>query len=295
MSEVEVKRRVRQFYDRVGWQASEGGNYQNARYEDLRPVSREYIHRCHLRVKRFLRPTGRYLLDAGSGPVQYAEYLTYSEGYQKRVCVDISLVALQEARLRLGDHGLYVVADVANLPFKAEPFEGVVSLHTFHHLPLAEQAGAYAELYRVLKTGSTAVVVNGWTDSPLMRRAGWLVRGMERVGTIAAKLRGKAVRASARDAASAADASARADVPVRKQPTGTFINKLDPHWLRQNIGGQMRYELYPWRSVSVRFLRAVVHGVTGGRLWLRLLFWLEERFPRFFAEKGQYPMVIIRK
>ena len=74
MTEAEVKQRVRQFYDRVGWQTVADGTYQNARYEDLRPVAQEYIHRCHLRVKRFLKPSGKYLLDAGSGPVQYAEY-----------------------------------------------------------------------------------------------------------------------------------------------------------------------------------------------------------------------------
>jgi hypothetical protein len=51
----------------------------------------------------------------------------------------------------------------------------------------------------------------------------------------------------------------------------------------------MRCEIYVWRSVSVRFLRALVHTITGGRLWLRLLFWLEERFPRWFGENGQYP------
>jgi len=28
---------------------------------------------------------------------------------------------------------------------------------------------------------------------------------------------------------------------------------------------------------------------------LRLLFWCEERFPRFFGEHGQYPLVVIRK
>ncbi len=309
MSEAEIRQRVRQFYDRVGWQTVEGGSYQNARYEDLRPVSREYIQRCHLRVKRFLKPAGRFLLDAGSGPVQYAEYLAYSEGYQRRVCVDISIVALKEARHRIGDHGLFVVADVANLPFKSEPFEGVVSLHTFHHLPLAQQAEAYDELYRVLQTGCSAVVVNGWTDSALMRRAGWLVRGMERVGALFARLRpgrkaekaegsGRVTRRGGGErntSSRLSDAAARADVPVRKTPSGTFINKLDPAWLRQNIGPNMNYSLYPWRSVSVRFLRAVIHRATGGRLWLRLLFWLEERFPRFFAEKGQYPMVIIRK
>jgi ubiquinone/menaquinone biosynthesis C-methylase UbiE len=298
MTDAEVKQRVRQFYDRVGWQTVADGTYQNARYEDMRAVSRDYIHRCHLRVARFLKPSGRYLLDAGSGPVQYAEYLAYSAGYQRRVCVDISVVALHEARRRIGEHGLFVVADVANLPFKSEPFEGVVSLHTLHHLPLDEQARAYAELYRVLSPGSTAVVVNGWTDSLLMRRLDWLVRGMERLGGLAGRLRG---RETARRVAQSESTQAQTIRPLQtseekgKQPTGTFVHKLDAAWLARNIGGKMRYDLYPWRSVSVRFLRSVIHDVTAGRLWLRLLFWLEERFPRFFAEKGQYPMVILQK
>jgi SAM-dependent methyltransferase len=146
------------------------GHYQNARYEDLRPVSREYIHRCHLRVKRHLKPSGRFLLDAGSGPVQYVEYVTYSEGLPVPGVRRYFDCRAARGALRLGSHGLYVVADVANLPFKPEPFDGVVSLHTLHHLPLEEQSKAYGELYRVLKPGSTAVVVNGWTDSALMRR-----------------------------------------------------------------------------------------------------------------------------
>jgi len=290
--ETDVKQRVRQFYDQVGWQAVSEGLYQNARYEDLRPVSREYIRRCHLRVKRFLKPAGRYLLDAGSGPVQYAEYLTYSAGYQYRVCADISIVALQEARRRIGDHGLFVVADVANLPFTSEPFDGLVSLHTLHHLPLEEQEQAYAEFYRVLKVGCSAAVVNGWTDSPLMRRLGWLVRGMERLGGLVSRLRGGRTPAPVETAASDAAVAAEA---ARKQPTGTFINKLNAAWLEQKIGNKMHYKIYPWRSVNVRFLRAAIHSATGGRWWLRLLFWLEERFPRFFGEKGQYPLIIIRK
>lgn len=296
--DADVKQRVQQFYDRVGWQTVADGGYQNARYEDLRPVSRDYIHRCHLRVKRFLKPTGRFLLDAGSGPVQYAEYLTYSEGYQHRVCVDISIVALQEARRRIGDHGLFVVADVANLPFKADPFEGVVSLHTLHHLPLDEQAQAYAELYRVLQPGCRAVVVNGWTESPLMRRMGWLVRGMERLGALAGRLRGDRPAGAVSNRAQSGVAekmSSPEKSPAKQDLTGTFINKLDPAWLATHLRGKMNYEIFTWRSVNVRFLRAVIHEVTGGRLWLRLLFGLEERFPRYFGEKGQYPLIVIRK
>jgi ubiquinone/menaquinone biosynthesis C-methylase UbiE len=286
MSEARVKQKVREFYDQVGWQTVSDGLYQNARYEDLRPVSREYIHRCHLRVNRHLAPQGRFLLDAGSGPVQYPEYLTYSKGYRYRVCADISILALREARKRLGDHGLFVVADVANLPFRADVFEGVVSLHTLHHLPLNEQKQAYHELYRVLTPGRSLAVVNGWTDSPLMRRFGWLVSLMETTGKWIARLRGKEKATPRNDG--------KTTVPVKAAPTGTFVEKLDAAWLRRELA-ELRPQIWVWRSVSVRFLRAVIHRLLGGRLWLRLLYALEERFPHYFGEKGQYPLIVIQK
>ena len=79
-----TKQQVREFYDQIGWSQVGDGLYQNARYEDLRPVSREYIEKCHMRVKRHLAPHGDLLLDAGSGPVQWPAYLKYSEGYRYR-------------------------------------------------------------------------------------------------------------------------------------------------------------------------------------------------------------------
>lgn len=280
----DVKDQVRQFYDQIGWQVESDGFYQNARYEDLRPVAREYIHRCHMRVRRHLQPGGRFLLDAGSGPVQYPEYLTYSEGYDYRVCLDISIVALQEARKRVGERGLYVVADVANLPFKAGAFEGAVSLHTFHHLPATEQEKAYLELQRVLTRGGRAVVVNGWTDAPLMRRLQWLVSLMERLGGMVVPKRKQEILLEEKAPAAAV-----------KKPTGTFVHKFNAAWLRQTLRDKVDYEVWVWRSLSVRFTRAVMHAATGGKVWLRLVFWLEERFPRFFGENGQYPLIVIKK
>ena len=37
----DTKQKVREFYDEIGWQQEDDGLYQNSRYEDLRPVSRE--------------------------------------------------------------------------------------------------------------------------------------------------------------------------------------------------------------------------------------------------------------
>ena len=81
----EIKQKIGRFYNEVGWQMEANGLYQNAEYEDLRSVSADYIARAHARVGEHLAPTGEYLLDAGSGPVQYEAYLKYSEGYKRRV------------------------------------------------------------------------------------------------------------------------------------------------------------------------------------------------------------------
>jgi len=286
---IEIKQQVREFYDQVGWQEIGAGVYQNATYEDLRPVSRAYIHQCHLRVNRHLRPRGKYLLDAGSGPIQYPEYLTYSQGYQYRVCADISEVALQEARKRIGNGaGLFIVADIANLPFKPEVFEGVVSLHTIHHLPVEEHVRAYGELYRVLADGCTAVIVNGWGSAPLKSLALGMVRAAI-FTAIVVRLRGKVGRGGQQPPE---HRRAEEGSPTAR---GTFVRKHNPAWLEREIGSQMPLKIYVWRTFGVKFLRTFIHPRLAGRGLLRLLYWLEERFPRALGRNGQYPLIVIRK
>lgn len=270
-----TKQQVREFYDRIGWNQLGDGLYQNARYEDLRPVSRDYIHACHMRVTRYLAPRGRFLLDAGSGPVQWPEYLAYSKDYDYRVCLDISITALREARARLQERGLYVVADVARLPFAPDVFDGAVSMHTIHHLPLSEHHQAYMELHRVLQPGRNAVAINGWHNPLLMRMAEPFI-GLGRF------LSGRAVKR-------------KKDWASEEDHAGTFVEKMTPAWLKMELEGIVRFAIYPWRSLSPRFMRWFIRPQLGGKAILRLVFALEERFPRFFGENGQYPMIVISK
>jgi len=310
MTEVtEVKEEVRQFYDEVGWQLVGADVYQNARYEDLRPVSRQYIHDCHLRVARHLSRRGRFLLDAGSGPVQYPEYLEYSRHYQQRVCADISITALKEARRRLGEHGLYVVADIANLPFKPDIFEGVVSLHTIHHLPEKDRLNAYTDLFRVLAPGCTAVVVNGWSSSRLMKIFDPLVRMAYTIRHLLFRMSGKSPYwiDEAEDGPGEVGVDKRPKSQPgnrrhpsrfardRKGPKGTFTSKHDAAWVKSELGALMPVEVLVWRSVTVRWMRALIHPQLGGRFWLSLLYRLEERHPHYFGENGKYPLIVIRK
>jgi SAM-dependent methyltransferase len=270
-----TKQQVREFYDQIGWVQAGEGLYQNARYEDLRPVSREYIHKCHMRVKRHLAAQGDMLLDAGSGPVQWPDYLTYSEGYRYRLCLDISITALKEARTRLGDKGLFVVADIANLPFKPDVFDGVVSMHAIHHLPLNEHKRAYMELTRVMKPNRSGAIINGWHNPLLMRLA-------EPFIGLARALTGRS-------------AKQKKNWKSEDDEAGTFVEKMTPRWLKSELNGVVNFIIYPWRSLSPRFMRWFVRPQFGGKVYLRFVFWLEETLPRFFGENGQYPLIVIRK
>lgn len=283
MTEVN-KQEVGKFYDQVGWQSEGNGLYQNAEYEDLRDVSKRYIAHAHARVGNQLPKTGRYLLDAGSGPVQYEAYLKYSEGYEKRVCLDLSFVAMQEARKKLGDKGLYIVADVAHLPFARESFDGIVSLHTIHHLPVAEKKDAYINMFKTLKPGGTMVTVDGWGEhklAPLWEKVRALARRIRRLPK---------PELDAQNQQNAVD-------PTRKMsgPAGTHVVKTSAAWFKLVIGDAIPYQIRAWRSVSVRFLREVIPNNVFGKLLLLKLSWLEDLFPRYFGENGQYPLIVFSK
>jgi ubiquinone/menaquinone biosynthesis C-methylase UbiE len=287
----EIKREVQEFYDEYGWRQIGDGLYQNSRYEDLRPVSEEYVRRCRERVKEFVPGSGHLILDGGSGPIQYQEYIEYSRGYDRRVCLDISSLALKEARKRIGDHGLYVVGDLANQPFRQGAFSAAISMHVIYHLPMEDQELAFREFFRVLEPGGQAVVIYSWGEhsflmrmmKPAVQLAGWFVRLYSRIrfgGQRPLKYDGKEID--------------KQTAQLLTKP-GLYSFKHDYQWLESKIGDLPAFEIRVWRTVSSAFLRALVHRQFFGRFWLRCLFWLEEKMPNLLGRIGQYPMVLYRK
>jgi len=140
----------------------------------------------------------------------------------------------------------------------------------------------------VLGPGNRAVVVNGWTESRLMRQlSGWM-RFCERVMGWINRISGQVPQSEKK-------VVQEKEVVEKRQPQGTFITKHDVAWLKRELNQRMPFDIYVWRSVSVRFLRAVFHPRLGGKFFLRLLFALEERYPKYFGENGQYPLIVIHK
>jgi ubiquinone/menaquinone biosynthesis C-methylase UbiE/uncharacterized protein YbaR (Trm112 family) len=266
-----IKREVQQFYDKRGWKKRDAVFSDAVIFEDLRPVAAQYQHDCHLRVATHLAPDGAYFLDVASGPVQYDEYLIYSNGYRRRVCVDISFLALAEARERLGDKGVYILGDVTGLPFADDSFDGVVSLHTIYHVPEVKQEAAFKEIHRVLARDRKAVVVYSWGNRSLLMLATMLpIRAWQ---FLLRRLR----RARA--------GGTRQELYAHQHSYRWFSSRQWP----------FTFELRCWRSVGVDFTKLYIHNWLFGRAILRGLYRLEDRWPRLFGIIGQYPMIVIGK
>jgi ubiquinone/menaquinone biosynthesis C-methylase UbiE/uncharacterized protein YbaR (Trm112 family) len=275
----QIKSDVRAFYDDIGWQNADNVTMDAELFEDLREVSEDYRHACNRRVITHLPPAGRYLLDAASGPIQYQDYLDFSEHFEVRVCVDFSISALQAARRKLGDRALCILADVTNLPLRDECMDGFVSLHTIYHVPRSEQRTAFLELYRVLKTGGSGVVVYSWGNR-------FSIRFAEAPFRITPKLRKLARNLLVGSGGKDADAGPISDALY-----------FEPHGYRW-LSGQdwpFEYQVLTWRSISVPMLRHYVPDSAIGFRGLNYLERLEDRFSSQFGRWGQYPLIAISR
>ncbi|MBV4356004.1 class I SAM-dependent methyltransferase [Pinibacter aurantiacus] len=270
------KQLVKNFYDEKGWTANEKGDYEDAViFEDLRDVSKEYIKKCHDRVRRFLNPSGTYMLDAASGALQFPDYLQYSDNYKYRICVDFSFTALSEAKRKLGDKGICVLCDMTNMPFKDGKIDGFISLNTIYHIPKDEQVTAMKELYRVLAAKGKGVIVYEW-----FKHSPWMNVGLFPFrAAVFTKNRLK---------------EAFNKVAGKGAPEKMLYFHAHPYeYFKKNL--PFAFQLKVWRSISVPFMKYYIHAPLFGKQILNWLYNKEEREPEKCGLKGEYPIFVFEK
>jgi methyltransferase family protein len=294
----EATRAVMEFYDRTGWRKTDRGVFHDADInEDFREASREYIHRCHLRVNDHLPKHGKYLLDVASGPIQYDEYLSYSANFERRICCDVSFEALKAAALRLGDKGIYIQGDITNLPLKDGAVDAFVSLHTVYHVPAEKQILAFRELERVTRRGGSGVVVYTWGGHS---RGAKIIALWRALAALRARVR-TLLRPFVPDAWVRWLRRGRAPLATQSYSTKKYaasqysFHAHDFDWCRRNVNVSGHWTLGVWRSVSVKFLQSCIPDNVLGRWMLTLIYALENLFPRALGRSGCYPMFVFKK
>lgn len=275
--EGDPNRATRTFYDQTGWSKGSDGLYEDtARFVDNRPVARTFTREGMHRLRRYFRKGGACLLDAGCGPIPHDELLGYHEAFDRRLCVDLSVPALTEARRKIGDRGIYLQGDLTNLPLMTGSVDAAMCYHVIYQLPPELQARAFKEIWRVLRPGGFAVIVYWWPGSKLAWRIGRLARlllgaGAARAGST--QTRGPPV-------------SGAAHTPNHHPQTRDWFESQD--W-------PFRYDFDIYRVVDNVFLRNAIPDSWRGAAFLKGLMVLQRIAPAYCGRHGELPAIIIRK
>ena len=264
----QAEQRVSDFYNTVGWRETDGVTEDARKWEDLRPVAREYASKCRLRVLRHIPASGDKMLDMASGPIQYPEYLEYSRHFNKRYCVDLSADALARARERIGDHGVFLCGSFFDIDLPEDFFDCSVSLHTIYHMDADQQEEAVRKLLRVTRPGHPVIIVYSNPDAiPLTLKV--LIPFRQRIRAALRKLRKKK----------------RDKIYFRPHPVGW--------WYR--FGDVADVQILPWRSFTANDQKRWFPDNKLGGWMFDKLFELEDRYPDFFVRRFRYPMVVLTK
>ena len=154
-----IERSVSKFYNEVGWKDIGGYTKDAILWDDSRNVAKEYVEKSRLRVLKHINYKGDCILDMASGPIQFKEYLEYSKNFNKRYCVDLSYDALEQAKKKIGDHGVYFNKSFFDTNFEKDFFDCCISLHTIYHIRKERQEEAVRKLISVTKPGRKVIIV----------------------------------------------------------------------------------------------------------------------------------------
>jgi ubiquinone/menaquinone biosynthesis C-methylase UbiE len=264
-----AEKRISNFYNTEGWKELNGITEDAIRFEDLREFSKEYVSKCRLRLLNFIPQNGEHFLDMASGPIQYKEYLKYSEGFSKRLCVDLSFDALKVAQNKIGSHGEFHHGSFFDLEFESNYFDCSISVHTIYHMDKDMQSIAVRKLIDVTKKDCPIIIVYSNPKSIINKFSNsFIVKFIRKIKT---------------------------QIPdTTPSKTSLYFHAHDLNWWNQ-FKPYADVKIYPWRSFDSDYQKRLFPDNIIGKTMLKILFFLEDFFPKFFTKYLQYPMIVLIK
>ena len=275
MNKAEEK--VSEFYNKVGWETDVGITEDARRFEDLRESAEDYLSKCRLRVLRYIPENGENILDMASGPIQYKEYLQYSRNFKKRYCVDLSSSALEDAKKKIGDHGVFLKGSFFDIPLDENFFDCAISLHTIYHIDKDKQEEAVRKLIYVTKPGQPIIVVYS-NASKIFKWVARLIRLPFFLLSKPKELLEKLIKKS-----------------VQKKDLDLYFYTHPNKWWNRFSDVAANIKIMPWKSLNTDLQKCLIPNNKMGKKMFDMIFNLEERFPNFFAKYFCYSMIIITK
>ena len=273
------KKRVFDYYNEVNYKVKDSLKIysDSPKWVDFRDITSGYIKSCFTKASRYLPTSGRYLLDIASGPIGLPEYMSLSDGFEFRVCTDISINALIQAKINIeqvGKKGIYLCGDITNIPIQDNSCDAVLCQHTLYHIPKDDQLTAVNEMYRVAKRNSKIVIIYSWFyHSWFMNLTLNVIQLYRIIRHFAGKLYVRLVKSKPR----------------------LYFYPHSPRWFKKSFAFSEDIEFFCWRSTNKYFLKLYVHKWLYGEKLLNKLMKIEDKYTRFMSRFGDYPAIVITK
>jgi ubiquinone/menaquinone biosynthesis C-methylase UbiE len=273
------KKRVFDYYNEIDYKVKDSFKIyeDSAKWVDYREISSRYMRTSFSRASRFFPSQGKYLLDIASGPIGLEEYMALSDGYDYRVCVDISINALLQARNNLekaGKKGIFICADITNIPINDNVVDTVLCQHTLYHVPRKDQETAVNEMYRVAKRDAKIVIIYSWFYHSWFMNISLNVVQLYRIARhFAGKLYVRLLNTRPR----------------------LYFYAHSPRWFRNTFSFGKDIEFYCWRSTNKYFMNLYIHKSLFGAKILERLMKIEDTRSKFMSRFGEYAAIVITK
>jgi len=273
------KQRVFDYYNEVNYKVKDALKiYEDSpKWVDFREISSKYIKNSFTKASKFYPNQGEYILDIASGPIGLPEYISLSDGYNYRICVDISINALIQAKINIdkaGKKGIYICGDITNIPIQDNSIDTVLSQHTLYHIPKNDQKTAVQEMYRVVKPESKIVIIYCWFyHSWFMNLSLNIVQIYRILRHFAGKIYVRLVKSKPR----------------------LYFYPHSPKWFKKTFAFSKDIEFYCWRSTNKYFLDLYIHKYLCGRKILDKLTQIEDKYSKFMSNFGEYSAIVITK
>ena len=253
-------------------------------WDDLRDCAKDYTARGRLRLMRKIPPSGDNILDVGSGPLLFEEYVEYSSNFRKRYCVDLSAVALEEAKKKIGDHGVFLHGSLFDVPLESNFFDCTLCILTLFNIHKDMQEAAVCKLIEVTKPGKPVIIV--YCNPPPASRLG---RRLVQKGfsEILKDCKKAIMQIGVRDGKKFLKQKAP---KVRRH----YYYRHPIEWWNR-FSGLADLEILPWAFFSPGVQKALIPDNKLGKRLLDGLFFIENRFSRLLGKRCAYPVIVLTK
>lgn len=263
-----MSKNVESFYNKKGWQFINGVSHDAQINENLTEVASNYVKKIRLRIRDSIGK-GNVLLDIGCGPIQYPEYVAFSENFAKRVCVDLSKEALEIAKKRITGPADFIEGDYLSLnALPDSPFDAAILINVLYHVEKDLQAEVVNKILNDLKIQGVLAIVYSNPKSFSSRLTQLLLRtrnGMRK-------------------------RNSNHKYQIAENPIYFYRHPLK-FW--ENFQSSAKVEVFAWRTFSPQLEKALFKKWFFGKLLLNLLFKIEEF--KFWERISEYQLIILTK